>query len=80
MKVTNFEYAKYKDKTKNKFLTKIEELPNVENGLNYLAPEYIKLICGLNKKVNLEDVENEAIDLWAVGCTIYEILTGRVPF
>jgi serine/threonine protein kinase len=78
--VTNFEYAKYKDKTKNKFLTKIEELPNVENGLNYLAPEYIKLILGLNKKVNLEDVENEAIDLWAVGCTIYEILTGRVPF
>ena len=37
--------------------------------LNYMPPEYVE-----------QGIESPAMDLWSLGCLIYHMLTGKVPF
>ena len=51
-----------------------KEMDNVRRGtfvgtVNYLAPEMIK-----------ESQSFMASDLWALGCIIFKMVTGKVPF
>ena len=37
----------------------------------YLAPEIIR---------NLKNVPSTAQDIWAFGCTVYQMISGKIPF
>ena len=43
--------------------------PEELNGLNYIAPEFIE-----------DGLSLPAMDLYAFGCVIFEMITGRKPF
>ncbi|KAL0635177.1 hypothetical protein Q9L58_005902 [Maublancomyces gigas] len=43
----------------------------------YLAPELIGLVPRRNYRTN--DYSN-AVDIWALGCLVHELLTGEIPF
>jgi len=73
LKVSNFKYAKFFGP--NEFKNVIEskkgdhvDFPD-ENSLHYIAPEYFE-----------EQKDSPAMDFWALGCTIYRMLTGKKPF
>jgi serine/threonine protein kinase len=72
LKVTNFRHAKnIGDLALNVFEHGSYEdcqLPRVEEGLNYMSPEFIE---------RRSDAESRAMDLWSLGCIIYEMVTGR---
>lgn len=42
----------------------------------YVAPEMI----GLLPRKYMRDSYSKAVDMWAFGCVVYELLTGQIPF
>ena len=44
-------------------------LPDMSEGLHFVCPEFIE-----------ENIEGPEMDLWALGCIIYYMVTGRKPF
>jgi len=68
LKIKGFEKSTfYKDKELNVYdADKNFQLPKFGEGLEYISPECI------------EDLEySPAMDLWALGCVIFEMLTGE---
>ena len=45
------------------------QIPDENSGLHYMAPEFIEA-----------EIDLPAMDFWALGCTIYQMLTGKKPF
>lgn len=54
------------------FPVKKGELPNLAGTLWYLAPELLL--------AHDETSYDKPINAWSIGCLLYEMLTGRVPF
>ena len=76
VKITDFGSAKFlnqKDNVydwiKNLDIDNEEHLPELKDGLNYLAPEFIE-----------EGLVGKANDFWSLGCIIFYMLTGKDPF
>lgn len=42
----------------------------------YVAPE----LMGLLPRRYMNDSYSQAVDMWALGCVVHEILTGEIPF
>ena len=45
------------------------KLPDINEGLEYISPECIE-----------ERIQTRAMDLWALGCLLFEMATGRKAF
>ena len=45
------------------------ELPDIHEGLEYISPECVE-----------DKIQSKAMDLWALGCLIFEMVTGRKAF
>lgn len=70
LKIANFMKAKYFEKTeRNEIQGTTYVLPTKENGMHYIAPEFIE-----------DFEEGPGMDLWALGCIIYEMVTGNKIF
>mmetsp|Transcript_27124 Transcript_27124/g.41281 ORF Transcript_27124/g.41281 Transcript_27124/m.41281 type:complete len:177 (-) Transcript_27124:734-1264(-) len=73
LKVGNFWFAKnFADPKTNVIESGSKQdkiLPSLNQGLRYIAPEYIE-----------ERLDSPSLDLWALGCIIFEMITGQVPF
>ena len=44
-------------------------LPGPNDGLHYICPEFIE-----------DEISSKEMDLWALGCVIYEMISGNKPF
>lgn len=42
----------------------------------YVAPEVLGLVTGIQSTTTYSN----AVDMWALGCVVHELLTGEVPF
>ena len=75
LKVTDFVHAKFiGDRAEDNVLAFTDEdhrpiVPDERTGLHFIAPEYIE-----------EGEESFGMDLWALGCIIYFMITGEKPF
>lgn len=79
LKINDFVHSKFiehskieNNQNKNVYDSKELEksqLPGKEGGLAFLCPEYIE-----------DRLESYGTDLWAFGCIIFYMLTGREPF
>ena len=44
-------------------------MPGPGEGLHYICPEFIE-----------DEISSKEMDLWALGCIIYEMISGMKPF
>ena len=72
IKVSSFKNAQFfDDPEKNVFdANSINLLPDENHGLHYMAPEFIEE----------PNITSPAMDLWALGCIIYQMVKGKKPF
>jgi len=75
LKVTDFAHSRFiRERAENNVVTFSDEehrpvVPREGEGLHFIAPEYIE-----------EGEESFGMDLWALGCIIYFMITGEKPF
>lgn len=76
LKITNFQYSRFFGDNENDNSIKMEEDEDLYkqdidicDGIHYMSPEYIE-----------EKHSSPSMDLWALGCIIFEMLTGEKPF
>lgn len=53
---------------------------NVVGTLEYMAPEIMALLAASSPVRGGDDGYAEAVDWWSLGCLVYKLLFGRLPF
>jgi serine/threonine protein kinase len=54
----------------------------VKGTLAYMAPEVLRMVDAFREETSMDstNVDNKAVDMWALGEIIYRILTGKPTF